>query len=263
MQITNAQRKRYSRHLILNEVGLNGQEKISAAKVLVIGAGGLGSPALLYLAAAGVGTLGIADGDEVDMSNLQRQVIHFTSDVARAKVESAAEKIARLNPHVRVKTHQARITSDNIVALIETYDFIIDCTDNFAAKFLINDACVLSAKPFSHAGVVQFVGQTMTVVPGISACYRCIFSEPPPPDTAPSSAQDGILGAVAGLFGTLQATEALKFIIDRGELLTDRIMIFDALEMKFRNVGIQPNPHCQVCGPQPQITTLIDYEQTQ
>ncbi len=262
MNFTDEQIERYSRHLILNDVGVEGQEKISAAKVLVIGAGGLGSPVLLYLAAAGVGTLGIVDGDAVDLTNLQRQVIHFTPDVAKAKVESAAEKIAQLNPDVRVNKHHALATSENIMALIDGYDFIIDGTDNFPAKFLINDACVLAGKPFSHAGILQFVGQTMTVLPGRSACYRCVFGEPPPPGTVPSCAQAGILGAIAGVLGTLQATEALKFIVGKGDLLTDRILIFDALEMSFRNVRIQPNPECPVCGADPRITTLIDYERT-
>jgi molybdopterin/thiamine biosynthesis adenylyltransferase len=260
MDFTDEQIERYSRHLILSEVGVEGQGKISKAKVLVIGAGGLGSSALLYLAASGVGKLGIVDGDVVDLTNLQRQVIHFTQDVDKPKVDSAAEKIARLNPNVQVHTHHDPATSKNMMALIEPYDFIIDGTDNFPAKFLINDACVLGGKPFSHAGVLKFVGQTMTVLPGQSACYRCVFGEPPPPDTVPSCAQAGVLGAVAGVFGTLQATEALKYFIGTGDLLTDRIMVFDALEMKFRNVRIKANPHCPVCGPEPQITTLVDYE---
>lgn len=256
MALTDEQMERYSRHLLLNEIGVKGQEMISAAKVLVIGAGGLGSSVLLYLAAAGVGTLGIADGDVVDLTNLQRQVIHSTADVAKAKVESAAEKIARLNPDVQVKGHHTLVTPENIMALIDAYDFVIDGTDNFEAKFLINDACILGRKPFSHAGVLQFVGQTMTVLPGQSACYRCVFDQPPPPDTVPGSAQVGILGAVAGVFGTLQATEAIKYIIGKGDLLTDRIMTYDALEMKFRNVPLKADPECPVCGREPRITTL-------
>lgn len=261
MDFTDEQIERYSRHLILSDVGVEGQQKISEAKVLVIGAGGLGAPVLLYLAAAGVGTLGIVDGDVVDVSNLQRQVIHFTPDVAKAKVASAAEKIARINPNVQVKTYLERVTSENVMMLIDEYDFIVDGTDNFPAKFLINDACVLAGKPFSHAGILQFMGQTMTVLPGKSACYRCVFAEPPPPNTVPSCAQAGILGAIAGVFGTLQATEVLKFIIGKGDLLTDRIMIFNALEMTFRNVQVQADPECPVCGAHPTITTLIDYEQ--
>jgi adenylyltransferase/sulfurtransferase len=261
MDFTDEQIERYSRHLILSEVGVEGQEKISKARVLVIGAGGLGTPVLLYLAAAGVGTLGIVDGDVVDLTNLQRQIIHFTPDVGKPKVDSAAEKIALLNPNVRVRTHRDLATSENMMALIDDYDFIIDGTDNFPAKFLINDACVIGRKPFSHAGILQFVGQTLTVLPGQSACYRCIFAEPPPPDTVPSCAQAGVLGAIAGVFGTLQATEALKYIVGKGDLLTNRIMIFDALEMKFRNVRIKADPQCPVCGANPQITTLIDYEQ--
>ncbi len=256
MELTGDQRQRYSRHLLLDRLGAEGQAKISAAKVLVIGAGGLGSSALLYLAAAGVGTLGIADGDVVDLTNLQRQVIHATADVNRSKVASAADKIDRLNPHVRVNTHRVRVMPDNIVDLIDGYDFVIDGTDNFEGKFLINDACVLKHKPFSHAGVLQFVGQTMTVLPGRSACYRCVFGKPPHPDKVPSSAQVGILGAVAGIFGALQATEALKYIIGQGDLLTDRLMFFDALKMTFRNIRIKPDPECLVCGRDPQITAL-------
>ncbi len=260
MELTDTQKKRYARHLILTEVGTEGQQKISEAKVLVIGAGGLGSIVLLYLAAAGVGTLGIMDNDVVDLSNLQRQVIHFTPDLDQPKVLSAQQKISQLNPNVQVITHQALAKADNIGDLIQAYDFIVDGTDNFAAKFLINDACVLGNKPFSHAGVLKLVGQTMTVIPGQSACYRCVFPEPPPPHSVPTPSQAGILGTIAGVFGTLQATEALKFIVGRGDLLTDRLMIFDGMEMAFRNVKIPKNKDCPLCGHDPQITTLIDYD---
>lgn len=262
MELTDTQIERYARQLILSEVSIEGQQKISQAKVLVIGAGGLGSPVLLYLAAAGVGTLGIIDNDVVDLSNLQRQVIHFTSDIDQAKVESAKQKIAQLNPDVNVITYHDLVRADNIGPLIRDYDFIVDGTDNFPAKFLINDACVLGGKPFSHAGILKFVGQTMTVIPGQSACYRCVFPEPPPPDSVPSCSQAGVLGALAGVFGTLQATEALKYIIGQGDLLTNRLMIFDALEMAFRNVNIPQNADCPICGDAPQITSLIDYDQT-
>jgi molybdopterin/thiamine biosynthesis adenylyltransferase len=214
----------------------------------------LGSPVLLYLAAAGIGTLGIADGDVVDLSNLQRQIVHTTPDIGSPKVDSAAEKIARLNPHVHIETHPVMAEAENIMDLINNYDFVVDATDNFAAKFMINDACVLAKKPFSHAGVLQFIGQTMTILPNRSACYRCVFGHPPPPDAVPTGAQAGILGAVAGVLGTLQATEVLKFIIHKGELLTNRIVQFDAMNSTFRQVPIQQNPECPACGAEPQIS---------
>ena len=216
---------------------------------------------MLYLAAAGIGTLGVVDGDVVDLTNLQRQVIYFTEDVDKAKVESAREKIGRMNPDVSVITHGTMVDATNILEIIRDYDFIIDGTDNFPAKFLINDACVMAKKPFSHAGILRFQGQTMTVIPGKTACYRCIFPEPPPPDVVPSCSQAGVLGALAGVFGTLQATEVLKFIIGKGHLLTNRLMTFDALSMEFRNVNIKKRHNCPVCGENPQITTLMDYEQ--
>jgi molybdopterin/thiamine biosynthesis adenylyltransferase len=262
MDFSDEQIQRYSRHIILNDVGVEGQQKISKAKVLVIGAGGLGSPVLLYLAAAGVGTLGVVDNDVVDLTNLQRQVIHFTADIDIDKVVSAKEKILKINPDITVNAYKEFVDSKNIMEIIKDYDFIVDGTDNFPAKFLINDACVIAGKPFSHAGILQFVGQIMTVVPGKSTCYRCVFHEPPPPDSVPSCSQAGVLGAIAGVFGTLQATEVLKFIIGKGDLLTDRLMIFDALDMEFRNIKIKKRKNCPVCGSEKQITTLIDYEQT-
>ena len=262
MEFTDTQIERYSRHLILADVGVEGQQKISEARVLVIGAGGLGAPVLLYLAAAGVGTLGIADGDVVDLTNLQRQVIHFTNDIDKAKVESAREKIFLINPDVTVKTHSEMVNSLNIMDIMRDYDFVIDGTDNFPAKFLINDACVIAEKPYSHAGILRFEGQTMTVIPGDSACYRCVFPEPPPPNAVPTCSQAGVLGALAGVFGTLQATEALKYIIGNGSLLTNRLMVFDALSMEFRNVEIRKRKTCPVCGESPQITSLVDYQPT-
>lgn len=258
MDFTSKELERYNRNLLLKEVGLEGQKKLAAAKVLAIGAGGLGSPVLLYLAAAGVGTIGVADGDLVDLSNLQRQVLHFTPDVDTPKVQSAASKIQQLNPHVKVVTHPVWVRAENIDPLIADYDFVIDCSDNFAAKFLINDACVMAGKPFSHAGVIQMVGQTMTIVPEKSACYRCVFSQPPPPNAVPGAAQVGILGAIAGVVGTLQATEAIKFILGTKTLLTNRLLIFDGLEMKFREVKIQPEEDCPLCGTHPTITELSD-----
>jgi len=253
--------ERYSRHIILEDVGVKGQNKILESKVLIIGAGGLGSPAALYLAAAGVGTIGIVDNDVVDLTNLQRQVIHFTPDVGKPKVESAKEKIEKLNPDVEVRTYKELALADNILDLIRDYDFIIDGTDNFPAKFLINDACVMAKKPFSHGGILRFDGQTMTYTPG-NTCYRCVFSELPPKNAIPSCAQAGVLGSIAGILGTIQATEALKFIIGKGELLINRLLIFDALDMDFRTITLQRNKSCAICGENPTISKLEDYEQT-
>lgn len=260
MNLTEEQIERYSRHLILKDIGGVGQDKISKSRVLIIGAGGLGAPAALYLAAAGVGTLGIADGDNVDLSNLQRQVIHFTRDVGKPKVKSAHEKINQLNPDVEVITYQDVITSKNVLEIIKEYDFVLDGTDNFAAKFLINDACVIAEIPYSHGGILRFDGQTMTYTPG-NACYRCVFENLPPKDAVPACSQAGVLGAVAGMLGTIQAAETIKFIIGKGNLLTNRILIFNALDMDFRTVGIKRNPRCPVCGDNPTITKLQDYEQ--
>jgi adenylyltransferase/sulfurtransferase len=254
--------ERYSRNIILKEVGGKGQEKLLASKVLIIGAGGLGAPAALYLAAAGVGTLGIVDGDKVDLTNLQRQIIHFTEDVGVAKVDSAKGKINRLNPDVKVETYHEIVTSANIAAIMEGYDFVIDGTDNFPAKFLINDACVLIGKPYSHAGILRFMGQTITVIPGIGPCCRCIFYGPPPPDSVPSCSQAGVLGGIAGIMGTIQAMETLKFLVGVGQLLSGRLLQVDALSMSFREVELRRNPQCPICGDEPVITTLIDYEQT-
>lgn len=261
MNLTEEQIERYSRHLILDGIGGKGQEKISNAKVLIIGTGGLGSPIALYLAAAGVGTIGIADGDKVELSNLQRQIIHFTPDLNKPKVTSALEKMTAINPDVKVKTYNLIITADNISDIINDYDFIIDGTDNFPAKFLINDACVLNKKPFSHGGVLRFNGQTLTYTPE-NLCYRCIFDNPPPANAVPSCSQAGILGVVAGILGTIQATEALKFITGAGELLTNHLLTFDALTFEFRKFEIKKKNDCPVCGDKPVITGLKDYEQT-
>ncbi len=260
MNFNEGQLERYSRHIILADVGVEGQEKILKGRVLIIGAGGLGAPAALYLAAAGVGTIGLADGDNVELSNLQRQVIHFTPDVGKAKVSSAGEKIRAINPDVKVIAHKTRLFADNISGVIKDYDFIIDGTDNFAAKFLINDACVFASKPFSHGGILRFEGQTMTYLPG-EACYRCVFTAPPPQGSVPSCSQAGILGSVAGMLGTIQATEALKYLIGTGDLLVNRLLIFDALKMKFRDVAVKKNPRCPLCGEDPVIKELIDEAQ--
>ena len=262
MAFTNEQLERYSRHIILKEIGVKGQKKLLNAKVLIIGAGGLGAPAAMYLAAAGVGTIGIADADEVDLSNLQRQIIHSTADVGKAKVQSAKETMQAMNPDVKVNTYRIFVDSETIGELIKDYDFIIDGTDNFPAKFLINDACVMAKKPFSHAGIIRFKGQLMTYVPGEGPCYRCVFKNPPPKDAVPTCKQAGVIGAMGGVIGSLQAMEAVKYITGVGELLTGKLLTFDALKMEFRTVKLPKRvPNCAVCGDEPTITELIDYEQ--
>ena len=261
---TNEQLERYSRHIILNEVGAAGQEKLLNAKILLIGAGGLGAPAAMYLAAAGIGTIGIADADAVDLSNLQRQIIHATPDVGSPKVESARRSIADLNPDVRVVAYHEWIDSKNIADIIsdEDYDFVIDGTDNFSAKFLINDACVLQKKAFSHGGIIRFAGQTMSWVPGgAHPCYRCAFNEPPPPDLVPTCKQAGVLGVMGGVIGTIQATEALKYILGAGNLLTGFLLSYDALKMEFRKIKLGQNRSCRVCGANADIKELFDYGQ--
>lgn len=263
MAFTNEQLERYSRHIILQEVGVKGQKKLLNASVLIIGAGGLGAPAALYLAAAGVGTIGIVDADEVDLSNLQRQVIHTTNDVGKAKVKSAAETMEAINPDVTVKTYRTFVDSSNIMDLIKDYDFIIDGTDNFPAKFLINDACVMAEKPFSHAGIIRFKGQLMTYVPGEGPCYRCVFKNPPPKDAVPTCKQAGVIGAMGGVIGSLQAMEAIKYIIGKGDLLTGKLLTYDALKMEFHTIKFPKDDHCAVCGDEPTITELIDYEQAE
>ncbi len=250
--------ERYSRNILVNEIGLAGQARIRKAKVLVVGVGGLGSPAALYLAAAGVGTLGLADADAVELSNLQRQIVHCTEDIGRPKVESAAEKIRRLNPDVCVRPYRERLTAANAMAVVSGYDFVIDATDGFPSKFLVNDACVMAKKPFSHGGVQRFEGQTMTVVPGRSACYRCVFGAPPPEGSVFVCSQVGVLGAAAGMLGTIQAAEAIKFVAGVGEPLTDAVLTFDALTMTFRKVPVRRNSACPVCGDRPTVTELFD-----
>lgn len=263
MAFTNEQLERYSRHIILKEVGVKGQKKLLNAKVLIIGAGGLGAPAALYLAAAGVGTIGIADADEVDLSNLQRQVIHTTADIGKAKVESAKETMLAINPDIRVNTYQEFIASDNILDIIRDYDFVLDGTDNFPAKFLINDACVMLQKPFCHAGIIRFKGQLMTWVPGQGPCYRCVFKNPPPKDAVPTCKQAGVIGAMAGVIGCLQAMEAVKYITGAGELLTGYLLTYDALKNDFHKIKLPRDPNCAICSDHPTITQLIDYEQAE
>ena len=256
--LTEEQIERYSRHIMLKEVGGKGQKKLFDGRVLIIGAGGLGSPIALYLAAAGVGTIGLADADEVDLSNLQRQIAHHTKDIGVPKVLSAKEKMTAMNPDITVTTYQTWVSAANIGEMIAGYDFVIDGTDNFAAKFLINDACVMAGKPYSHGGILQFDGQTMTVRPGESACYRCIFPTPPPRDAIPTCSRAGVIGVLPGVLGTIQATEAIKFLLGKGELLTDRLLTYNALRMRFREVPIRKNPKCPLCGENPTVTELVD-----
>ena len=264
MAFSNEQLERYSRHIILKEVGVKGQKKLLNAKVLIIGAGGLGAPCAMYLAAAGVGTIGIADADEVDLSNLQRQIIHATEDVGKPKVQSAKETINKMNPDATVNTYHEFVSSENIMEIIKDYDFIIDGTDNFPAKFLINDACVMAKKPFCHAGIIRFQGQLMTYVPGEGPCYRCVFKNPPPKDAVPTCKQAGVIGAMGGIIGSLQAMEAIKYITGTGELLTGYLLTFNALKMEFRKIKLpKPNGKCAVCGDEPTITELVDYEQAE
>ncbi|MBR4777341.1 MAG: HesA/MoeB/ThiF family protein [Lachnospiraceae bacterium] len=261
MAFTNEQLERYSRHIILKEIGVKGQKKLLNAKVLIIGAGGLGTPAALYLAAAGVGTIGIVDADEVDLSNLQRQVIHTTSDIGKRKVESAAETMKAINPDITVNTYCKYLYSENIMDIIKDYDFILDGTDNFPAKFLINDACVMAKKPFSHAGIIRFKGQLTTVVPGEGPCYRCIFKNPPPKDAVPTCKQAGVIGAMGGVIGSLQAMEAIKYITGVGDLLVGYLLTYDALKMEFHKIKLPPRGKgCAICSDEPSITKLIDYE---
>jgi molybdopterin-synthase adenylyltransferase len=262
MSFTNEQLERYSRHIILKEVGPKGQKMLLNSKVLVIGTGGLGAPAAMFLAAAGIGTIGLVDFDAVELSNLQRQIIHLTKDVGKPKVISGKETIQEMNPDVNVVTYQEWVSSTNIVDIIkdQDYDFIIDGTDNFPAKFLINDACVLLQKPFSHAGIIRFQGQTMTYLPGQGACYRCVFKNPPPPNAVPTCKQAGVLGVMGGIIGTIQATEAIKYCLGVGELLNGYLLTYDALKMEFRRIKLPKVKNCQVCGEYPTITELIDYE---
>lgn len=249
---------RYSRHILLEGFGSEGQEKLLRSRVLLIGAGGLGSPNALYLAAAGVGTIGIADADIVSMSNLQRQVIHFTEDVNRPKVESAAEKMRRINPDVNVITHDCFITADNALDIISGYDFIVDCTDSFASKYLVNDACVMAGKPFCAGGVVKYGAQVMTHVPG-SACYRCIFPEPPAENDVQTCSTVGVLGSVVGIMGSIQATEAIKYLTGIGQLLTDQLLVIDALTMNFQSLHFSHDEGCALCGEHPTIKELTEY----
>jgi len=252
---------RYSRHLIMPEVGMEGQLKLKKAKVLCIGAGGLGSPLALYLAAAGVGRLGIVDFDVVDFTNLQRQVIHTTADVGKPKLTSAKESILELNPNVEVVTYETRLTSENALDLLKDYDIIVDGTDNFPTRYLVNDACVLLGKPNVYGSIFRFEGQVSVFDARKGPCYRCLYPEPPPPGLVPSCAEGGVLGVLPGIVGCIQAMEAIKLIIGQGQPLIGRLLVYDALSIKFRELKLRKNPECPVCGAQPTITRLIDYEQ--
>ncbi len=259
--LTNDETLRYSRHLILPEVGVEGQLKLKQARVLCVGAGGLGSPVALYLAAAGVGTLGIVDFDVVDFTNLQRQVLHGTGDVGRKKLDSAAERIAAINPNVQVRKFDTRLTSANAMEVLRDFEIVVDGTDNFATRYLVNDACVLTGKTNVYGSVFRFEGQASVFATKAGPCYRCLYPEPPPPGMVPSCAEGGVLGLLPGLVGMIQATETIKLILGVGEPLIGRLLLVDALAMRFRELKLRKNSDCPVCGEHPTITKLIDYDQ--
>src|SRR6201985_201845 len=252
---------RYSRHLIMPEVGMDGQQKLKAARVLCVGTGGLGSPMALYLAAAGVGTLGIVDFDVVDVTNLQRQIIHSTADVGRKKLDSAEEKLKAINPYINIRKFETKLSSDNALEIFQDFDIIADGTDNFPTRYLVNDACVLTGKPNVYASIFRFEGQASIFAMPDGPCYRCLYPEPPPPGLVPSCAEGGVLGILPGLVGVMQATEVIKLILGKGEPLIGRLLLVDALTMRFRELKLRKNPDCPVCGTNPTITELIDYDQ--
>jgi adenylyltransferase/sulfurtransferase len=251
---------RYSRHLLLPEVGVEGQEKLKAARVLLVGAGGLGSPAALYLAAAGVGTIGLVDSDALDVTNLQRQVLHGTSGVGRSKLDSARARLADLNPHVRIEPFATRLTSANALEILKTFDVVVDGSDNFPTRYLVNDACVLLGKPNVYGSIFRFDGYASVFDARVGPCYRCLYADPPPPGLVPSCAEGGVLGVLPGIIGTIQALEAIKLILGAGQSLVGRLLTFDALRVRFREVTIEKDPACPVCGTKPTVTQLIDYE---
>lgn len=261
MNLRDDQIDRYSRQIILPNVGGAGQEKIFKAKVLIIGTGGLGAPCAFYLAAAGIGKIGLVDSDKVELNNLQRQIVHTTQDVGVPKVESGKRRLNALNPDTEVVTYPLRLDSTNILDIIKDYDIVVDGSDNFPTRYLVNDACVLAKKPLVHAGIFRYDGQIMTILPGQGPCYRCLFSEPPPAGAVPSCQEGGILGAVAGILGVLQANEALKFVLGTGTLLSGRLLIFNALDSTFRTVKVPKDKDCVVCSDHPKITKLIDYQE--
>ena len=251
--------KRYSRHIIMNDVGSAGQRKLIQSKALIIGAGGLGSPAAVYLALAGVGTIGLVDFDVVELSNLQRQILHHTPDIGRPKLESAKDNLHAYNPDVNVVLHEVRLESDNAMDIISQYDLVVNGADNFATRYLVNDACYLLKKPLVDGSILIFDGQATMFIPG-EGCYRCLFPAPPPPGMVPNCAEAGVLGALTGLVGSIQATEALKYFLGIGESLSSRLLLIDALSMTFREVKLKRNPKCPLCGDNPTVTQLIDYE---
>ena len=261
ISLTPAEIQRYARHLIMPEVALAGQKRLKAAKVLCIGTGGLGAPLTLYLAAAGVGTLGLADFDVVDVSNLQRQIIHFTSDVGRPKIDSAEEKLRAINPDLIVRRHEHAVDSSNALDLFADYDVIVDGTDNFPTRYLVNDACVLLGKPNVYGSIFRFDGQATVFHPPHGPCYRCLYPVPPPPDLVPNCAEGGVLGILPGLIGVIQATETVKLILGAGNPLIGRLLLYDALDMSFREMKVRKNPRCPICGPEPTIRELIDYQE--
>ncbi len=260
-ELSNDEVARYSRHLLLPEVGMEGQQKLKAAKVLCVGTGGLGSPLAFYLAAAGIGTLGLVDFDVVDASNLQRQIIHSTKDVGRPKIQSATEKLEALNPFLNVVQHEMMLTSKNALEIISQYDIVADGTDNFPTRYLVNDACVLTGKPNAYGSIFRFEGQASVFAAKEGPCYRCLYPEPPPPGLVPSCAEGGVLGILPGLVGMIQATEVIKLILGKGQPLIGRLLLVNALDMKFRELKLRKNPECPVCGTNPTVTKLIDYEQ--
>jgi adenylyltransferase/sulfurtransferase len=261
VSLSNSEIRRYSRHLIMPEVGLRGQERLKKAKVLCVGTGGLGSPLAMYLAAAGIGTLGLVDFDVVDESNLQRQIIHGTSDVGKRKVLSAQETIRDINPEVNVVVHETRLSSENALEILLNYDIVADGTDNFPTRYLVNDACVLTGKPNAYGSIFRFEGQASVFCDPKGPCYRCLYPEPPPPGLVPSCAEGGVLGILPGIIGLVQATEVVKLALGIGETLVGRLMLYDALSMRFREMRIRKNPECPVCGENPTIKSLIDYDQ--
>jgi adenylyltransferase/sulfurtransferase len=260
-ELTTADLSRYARHLILPEVGMEGQQKLKAARVLCVGTGGLGSPLALYLAAAGIGTLGLVDFDVVDASNLQRQIIHSTKDIGRKKLDSAEEKLLALNPALNVIKHETMLKSENALEILKDYDIVADGTDNFPTRYLVNDACVLTGKPNVYGSVFRFEGQASVFATREGPCYRCLYPEPPPPGLAPNCAEGGVLGILPGLVGVIQATEVIKLILGKGEPLIGRLLFVDALAMRFRELKLRKNPECPVCGAHPTVTQLIDYQQ--
>ncbi|MCM8811564.1 MAG: molybdopterin-synthase adenylyltransferase MoeB [Candidatus Omnitrophica bacterium] len=253
--------KRYSRHLIMPEVGVEGQKKLKAASMLLIGTGGLGSPLGLYLASAGVGRIGLVDFDVVDFTNLQRQVLYTTQDVGKPKLQAAKERLQAINPHIRIETHEVRLSSENAMEIIKNYDIVIDGTDNFPTRYLVNDACVLTGKPNVYGSIFRFEGQASVFDAKRGPCYRCLYPEPPPPGLVPSCAEGGVLGILPGIIGTIQATEGIKLILGNGEPLIGRLLLFNALKMRFRELKLKKNPDCPLCGPNPSIRKLIDYEE--